>query len=355
MDNSNNEQQENTGYGWRENGPPPPKSKGSGSKILFAVAGVLLIVGGVFGLAIAAIIPFMAVSVVSPIVQSVVSPVVQSVSDTVTITAQEIVTASNSPFITQRFQNANGATVLESQVPLAEFNTNRISISAAAADVIIWGHDADTLDITIEMYNDITYDVTFAGGSVIIDNDDIFRKNLGKSLSKVKADKLLIKVPNSYTGDLSIELAAGKADVSGISGDRLTIEMAAGDFTIANLGYNTFRLEMAAGSLEGDNISADNLNINMTAGTVILSGDLGTTNCSAAAGSVSLDYNSMPSSIKIDAAAGSADIFLPADSQFRLRNSSVMGGLSNDFAIYPDSANEISIGMAMGQVKIHKK
>jgi DUF4097 and DUF4098 domain-containing protein YvlB len=240
--------------------------------------------------------------------------------------------------------------VLESQINLADFGIDTISISAAVADVFIWGHDSDELDISIEMHGDVTYDVTFSGNLVTISNDDRFSINLGRRIS----DQLFIKVPHSYKGDLTIQLAAGTADVSGVEGNRLNIEMTAGEFTLNDVNYNKFRLDLAAGSFDGYNISAD-IDINMTAGEVNLSGDLGNTTYKAAAGSVSLDYNKMPSSINVDAAVGSVDIFLPANSRFRLRNESIMGSTSNDFESFPDTANVISINMAMGQTNIHKK
>lgn len=353
MDHSNNGPHEDSGYGWRKSELSAHKRQDVLKRILIAAAGMLLIATGIFGV----LGTIFGVSVTRPVE---VPLTIQEISATVNhpssslfpqLPPESLEPPSHASFPQQRFHNMNGGTVLESQICLADMEINEISISATAAEIIIYSHDSDNLDISIEMHNDTSYDVSFVGLSVVIGNDDKF----GKALGKNKVDQLLIRVPYSYDGSFIIKLAAGRADVSDLSGRFLNIETAAGDFILRDISYDHFQIDMAAGVLAGHNISAKDVLINMTAGTASLAGNLGTTRCKATAGSVVLDYNTMPESINIEATAGAADIFLPKDSKFRLKHSSVMGSISSDFESYTDAASEISINMAMGQANIHMK
>ena len=339
MDNFENENKpnENSGYGWKEDSPPASKQRDF-FRVLIAIVGVALIVSGVFGLLGTAV----EVSV--------------TVEESAVANVQDVMVAtSNSTLISPPSPLSPDGTVLTTRIPLAFLGIDEISIKAAAAEVMIYGHNSDYLYVTIEMYNDIQYEVIHSGSSVIIDNDDNLSSVFGRSLGRNNLDRIFITVPYSYRGSLATKFAAGRAELFGISGDSISIEMAAGDFMLHDISYDRFHLEMAAGSLKGDNISANNLDILMTAGTVSLSGDLGDTNCKTAAGSISLSYNAMPGSINIEAAAGSADIFLPEDSRFRLIDSSVMGSIASDFQSHADAESVISINMAMGQATIRRK
>jgi len=341
MDNSNNPNESNSEqhekYGWQDesepqpNKPQPEKRRGSGTRILPLIIGVLLIGAGVLSLISIVAAPMFFVHRTS-------------VSVPITIDVPVEVQAYM-PF------SVNGGTSIESQIDLNELNATEISVSAAVAEIFITAHDAEELDIRIEMYNDVKYSVSTSGSRVIIDNDNRLASRVGRS----STDKLFINVPRSYNGNLTVRLAAGRADISGVSGDNIKIEMAAGDFTLADIEYNVLRLEMAAGSLKGRNISAERLDLNASAGVIDLAGDLGVTDSAFAAASLTLDYNAVPSSINLESAVGSANIFLPSDAEFNLRTLAVMGRVTNDFTTRVDSANVISINMALGQASIRKK
>jgi hypothetical protein len=347
-ENKSNETQENANYGWKKTSPPA--KQGAGKKIFYAVIGVLLICAGIYGL----MSTIMSVSVVTvPVVTVHESLVINE--DEAAVAVIEAFTGFDDAFTKQVFITTDGNTVLESQVPLSDLRVNNISISAAAAEVTINSHNSDSLDISIEMRGDVSYDVSIAGSTVVISYDGRFGRGFGNIFGNNEIDKLHIKVPQSYAGNFDIEFAAGRADVSEIRGNTLDIVMAAGEFNLHDISFDDFELEMAAGSLTGNNIAAADINIEMAAGVVSLIGDLGTTNCEAAAGSIVLDYFKMPDSITIDAVAGSADIFLPADSRFRLNNTSIIGGISNAFGSDTNASSEITISMAMGQAVIHKK
>lgn len=123
-----------------------------------------------------------------------------------------------------------------------------------------------------------------------------------------KTSKVIITIPSNLK-DLSIDIGAGKLEISDINTSRFNLEQGAGKVTITNLISGKTDIDGGAGELNITSSALEDLDLNMGAGRFYFSGSLhGNNKIDQGVGELILDLNGNDYTIKASKGLGSITI-----------------------------------------------
>lgn len=171
-----------------------------------------------------------------------------------------------------------------------------------------------------------------------------------------KGRSMTIRVPQSYNGNLSLDIGAGTLAVSGRQqfGD-VAIHVGAGNIDIADLQANTVQADVNVGNLTAKTMSVSHLSLDVGTGDANISGLTGSADLSVSMGKVSLTYDRLTGNITADIKTGDADLRIPSDASAALDLTADMGSVSQNLGsgfIGNSSDGRVSGTLNGGEYKI---
>lgn len=126
-------------------------------------------------------------------------------------------------------------------------NENKIDISIGFGKINIVGYDGNEVIVTGKTnlnVDEINININKEGNSIeISDGNDLSNIDLFKS-NNIDV-KLMIKIPNNYSGDINLSYGAAEVELSNIDCNNLNIDGGAGELTINDIFFN--KLDFNAG------------------------------------------------------------------------------------------------------------
>lgn len=155
-----------------------------------------------------------------------------------------------------------------------------------------------------------------------------------------KASKVIITIPSNLK-DLSIDIGAGKLEISDINTSRFNLDQGAGKVTITNLISGKTDIDGGAGELNITNSALEDLDLNMGAGRFYFSGSLlGNSKIDQGVGELILDLYGNDYTIKASKGLGNITI----NEEDYSKNTTVGEGI-----------NDIKIDGGIGSIIINTK
>ncbi len=164
------------------------------------------------------------------------------------------------------------------------------------------------------------------------------------TVSDISADKLNIK---SSSGDVSldrisaelltIEASSGKINAGLLNAARsIDITASSGDIKIDELRSSEIGLKASSGDIKINRLSADNTRIKLSSGSLELLKAEGGIQCEISSGKTTIEIATLSGDIDIDSKSGRVRLSLPAGSAFDADLGASSGKITTDFTILGD-------------------
>jgi DUF4097 and DUF4098 domain-containing protein YvlB len=209
----------------------------------------------------------------------------------------------------------------------------QITIKAAAVTVI---RDTAASSVTAALtgYSSapITLHITEASDSVVISTE--WEREIGNTTKELKLE---IHIPETYTGDLTVNSASGTVHIQAGSLQSLTVISASGAASVSSVSAQRIQITTVSGAVALKKAAASRITVNSTSGTVDLidlttekesdisiktasgdirfSGRIGNLSASSASGSVDILATALSGNIMVETLSGAIGIALPKNGE----------------------------------------
>lgn len=213
---------------------------------------------------------------------------------------------------------------------------NKIDISANFGEINVEGYDGTEVIMTGKSNLDPEdINIEKAEGSIIIsDGSDLSDIDLFGS-NNLDVD-LLIKIPNSFSGDINLEYGAAEVEIRDLSCDNISIDGGAGQLTINDIVFNKFKFSAGVG--ESD------INLIEKCGDIHIDGGVGEVNLSIAEVGGNLTY---------EGGVGSATIKIPKNAPVYFNTSSGIGETNIKAITSSEKTYEFNLSLGIGEIKVY--
>lgn len=213
---------------------------------------------------------------------------------------------------------------------------NKIDISVNFGEINIVGYDGTEVvmigesnleqeEINIEKDDD---------SIIISDRSDLSDIDLFRS-NNLDMD-LLIKIPNSFTGDINLEYGAAEVEISNLACNNISIDGGAGQLTINDILFNKFKFSAGVGE--------SNINLVEKCGEIHIDGGVGEVNLSIAEVGGNLTY---------EGGVGSATIKIPKNAPVYFNTSSGIGETNIKAITSSEKTYEFNLSLGIGEIKVY--
>lgn len=152
---------------------------------------------------------------------------------------------------------------------------------------------------------------------------------IGVNLRNIKVD---IVLPESYDGNLDIDVDAGSLTLDGDQTfDNVDVDIDAATIKLGDLCAENVSINLDAGQVSSQSLKASKIMLDVDAGTAKLSGVSAAMDVSLDAGKVTVEFAELTGDTSLDINAGSAEILFPASPGAELQLSSDMGSVRQKF------------------------
>lgn len=211
---------------------------------------------------------------------------------------------------------------------------NKINISANFGEINIVGYDGTEVIMTGESNLDPEeINIEKDGDSIIIsDGNDLSDINLFGSNNL----DLVIKIPNSFNGDIHLEYGAAEVEISDLACNNISIDGGAGELTINDIVFNKFKFSAGVGE--------SNINLVEKCGDIHIDGGVGEVNLSMAEVGGNLTY---------EGEIGSASIKIPENAPVYFNTSSGIGETNIKAITSSEKTYEFNLSLGIGEIKVY--
>lgn len=247
------------------------------------------------------------------------------------------------------YNNYNDYTHTISDEPLTDIQN--LNLDFNGLDVIFQVHSGNTLTVN----GGINYEVTNS-----IDALNINRENGTLTISpKNIHTSLLIKIPSSYTNNLSLKLTSGSVDLSDMTLETLTIQGVNSDFNLTNITCSTGSFSTSNGDIVLNNFTSTDLSADSLNGEIYSTGLKGNINLKTISGYIFSSLTTEVTGGKFNSTNGDINLEIPSDNNFSIDYNTVHGELSppsTSYSSYDITTNnrnsKISIGTGVVPIEI---
>lgn len=213
---------------------------------------------------------------------------------------------------------------------------NKIDISANFGEINIVGYDGTEVIMTGKSNLDPEeINIEKDGDSIVIsDGNDLSDINLfGSNNLDVN---LLIKIPNSFTGDIDLEYGAAEIEISNLVCNNISIDGGAGQLTINDIVFNKF--DFSAG------VGESNINLIRKCGEIDIDGGVG---------EVNLSLGEVGGNLTYEGGVGSAKIKIPENSPVYFNTDSGIGQTTINAITSSERTYEFNLSLGIGEIKVY--
>lgn len=213
---------------------------------------------------------------------------------------------------------------------------NKIDVSVNFGEINIVGYDGTEVIMNGESnLEQEKINIEKAEGSIIIsDGSDLSDIDLFGS-NNLNMD-LLIKIPNSFTGDIHLEYGAAEVEISNLACNNISIDGGAGQLTINDIVFNKFKFSAGVGE--------SNINLVEKCGDIHIDGGVGEVNLSIAEVGGNLTY---------EGGIGSATIKIPENAPVYFNTSSGIGETNIKAITSSEKTYEFNLSLGIGEIKVY--
>lgn len=238
--------------------------------------------------------------------------------------------------------------------------------------------DSDSSDITIvpENRNDI-YVVfeTYKNGEELFvtagQNTRIETKQptLHWNLFLNQNYRLIIYVPEEFSGDLSVDLTSGNVEFADFDLADVSIDLTSGNLDFKNISAEKIDIRMTSGDIEVSNVDSESMDIRMTSGNMDLHNFNGKITGHSTSGNVVIAYDDRMDDLSFSCTSGNIEVYyngIDVNASFELKTTSgnveTEVGMSENVAIKNnkiygtsgDGTYTVELSLTSGNIKIYK-
>lgn len=161
---------------------------------------------------------------------------------------------------------------------------------------------------------------------------------------------IVLQIPESYQGDLTIDVSSGKVDVSvkndfnnlkletssgnlnidNITSKKTNLDLSSGKITIEKLHTNELTINVDSGRLTIDDFVATALKTDVSSGTIDLKGSFITLDTYISSGTVNIEAKKLEGNYNIDISSGRLYLKLPNNASYTMSGDISSGSLKNN-------------------------
>lgn len=245
------------------------------------------------------------------------------------------------------YNNYNDYTHTISDEPLTDIQN--LNLDFNGLDVIFQVHSGNTLTVN----GGINYE-----GTNSIDALNINRENGTLTISpKNIHTSLLIKIPSSYTNNLSLNLTSGSVDLSDMTLQSLLIQSVRTDFNLTNITCTTGNISTSNGDIVLNNFASTDLSADTLNGEIYSTGLKGNINLKTISGDIFSSLTNDVTGGKFNSTHGDINLEILSDNNFLIDYSIVNGDFqpSSTLSLAYDltsSNHNATISMGSGAIPI---
>ncbi|MBX9136890.1 MULTISPECIES: DUF4097 family beta strand repeat-containing protein [unclassified Clostridium] len=217
-------------------------------------------------------------------------------------------------------------------------NENKIDISIGFGKINIVGYDGNEVIVTGKTnlnVDEINININKEGNSIeISDGNDLSNIDLFKS-NNIDV-KLMIKIPNNYSGDINLSYGAAEVELSNIDCNNLNIDGGAGELTINDIFFN--KLDFNAGVGESE------INLVRKCGEIDIDGGVG---------EISISIEEVGGNLIYEGGVGSAKIKIPENSPVYFNTDSGIGETNINAITSSERTYEFNLSLGIGEIKVY--
>lgn len=141
---------------------------------------------------------------------------------------------------------------------------------------------------------------------------------------------------------------------------KIRTRMTSGRIEMNNLEFETVDVKMTSGNIKFEGIKSENVNIELTSGKAHLQGSFDHINALLTSGSVTIDSEIAPSSIRANLTSGKVSVTIPDNDGFIVGVNKTSGSFKTDFEVddfnrYGNAERQYSIRIISGKAELLKK
>ena len=183
--------------------------------------------------------------------------------------------------------------------------------------------------------DEINININKEGNSIeISDGNDLSNIDLFKS-NNIDV-KLMIKIPNNYSGDINLSYGAAEVELSNIDCNNLNIDGGAGELTINDIFFN--KLDFNAGVGESE------INLVRKCGEIDIDGGVG---------EISISIEEVGGNLIYEGGVGSAKIKIPENSPVYFNTDSGIGETNINAITSSERTYEFNLSLGIGEIKVY--
>ncbi len=239
---------------------------------------------------------------------------------------------------------------------------NSIEIDWAVGKIIVTVYDGDEISVE-ESYSGSDQDdrmrTRISGDTLMIK----FAKSGVKYINDPPKKTLTVRIPESMADrgiDLNISAAAADTDVSGSESGRLVlgeveIEAASGKVNVTRAEAREVNIETVSGNIEISECELGGVDLEAVSGKLVLDGEVSRLDMNVISGSAKITtYKALPERIDVESVSGSVTLSLPdIESGFEIDAKTVSGSInSNRGKRYGDGKARFDLESVSGSITV---
>lgn len=157
---------------------------------------------------------------------------------------------------------------------------------------------------------------------------------------------LLVKIPSSYTNNLSLKLTTGSVDLSDMTLQSLITQSVSSDLNLTNITCTTGNISTSNGNIVLNNFTSTDLSADTLHGEIYSTGLKGSVNLKTISGDIFSSLTNDVTGGKFNSTNGSINLDLPLDNNFLIDYNTVNGDfntVNNDFEPHPSTIGNYDI------------